>query len=812
MRAFFRWAVICLALACLSLSLSVISTPGFAQSSTATAQTPDYEAWFRVATRAENAIEQARASNSALEELRSELTNWRQRFLNAQNINSNALETVERQLNALGPAPAEGEEEEASVSVLREQLNKRLTDLSAPVLRAEVAFSQADGLIKGIDRVIRDRQAQQVLQFGPSPANPANWSEALTDVQETITNVSNELLGSWNNSVRRQKAQNSLPVVLLLSAVGLTLLLRGRRWSRHFTERCLEGDPGAGRWISGFVLSTGSLFLPFAGYFMLLEAIQLTGLAGLNTNQLLEDLKLPVFFFLAARWLGTRVFPAREARTLPLNLSPEQRYRGRWYAATIGLAAASSLFLQDVGLLYGWSSASQVVVLFPLLVICCVFLWRVAALLRAHLKAENASDSDGNFASRIIKWLSIVLVLLSFAAPLLSLIGYFKLGQTLLYPSLATLQLLALLLVLQRVVVEVYVLLTGNRDRASESLIPVLIGFLMLLISLPFVALFWGARTADLTEVWSQVIGGFSIGETRISPAIFFTLALVFILGYGATRLLQGTLKNTILPKTRMDMGARNAIVSGVGYLGIFLAALIAITTAGIDLSSIAIVAGALSVGIGFGLQNIVSNFVSGIILLIERPISEGDWIEVGGVHGTVRDISVRSTIIQTFDRSDVIVPNSDLVSGRVTNYTRGNTIGRVIVPVGVAYGTDTKMVEGILREVAEGHPLVVMNPPPAVLFRSFGASSLDFEIRAILRDVNYVVTVQSEMLHEINRRFVEAKIEIPFAQTDLWLRNPEALHGTPPTTPEPPGHDTPKPGKTDDVEASKPDGEGDVA
>ncbi len=797
------------------LALGLIGLGGPAAAQLSDRQSEYYQGWVSTADRAEAVIEANRASNAALENLRTEINGYRDDFNRARSANTERIQTLENQIKALGPKPDDGSSEPDDIANLREHLDTQLDGLRVPRIISEEAFSRANGLILEIDQIIRERQKKQLLERGPSPLNPVHWGPAWLDVTEAARSLINETARNLRSPVVKEQLQERALPVFLLTVFAFVLLIFGRRWSERGGAYLRSlGIRGSGVWT--FLVSLMRMFLPWLGVVMLVEAIALTGVLGFRGTLLFQEIPYwaaIVFYF---DWIGRQVYLIGAANGFK-RLSAAKITELRIYLDLLAIM----LILHELTLLFDQienvSDSTRAVVSFPVILASSALLLRIRQVRRSDKPAEDEEERSARAAgfSQLVELIRRILFLLGMATPVLAVIGYINAAEGIVFPTIKTLVLIAALVILQRFITSVYGWVTGQGEGARDSLFSVLVGFLLAVLSLPILALYWGARETDLSEAWSRLLLGFDIGGVTISPSNFLTFVAIFVIGYTLTRLLQGGLRTSLLPKTSIDPGGQNAIVAGTGYVGIFLAALVAIVVAGFDLSSLAIVAGALSVGIGFGLQTIVSNFVSGIILLVERPISKGDWIDVNGMMGYVRDISVRSTRIETFDRTDVIVPNSDLISGVVTNYTRGNTIGRVIVPVGVAYGTDTRKVETILGEIANAHPMVLANPAPSVVFQGFGADSLDFEIRAILRDVNWVLSVKSDMNHEINQRFVEEGIEIPFAQRDVWLRNAEVLRGEQPKAESPQSLSEPTPSKTksDPVQMTSDDmdpGEGD--
>jgi small-conductance mechanosensitive channel len=721
----------------------------------------DYEKWELNALRAETVIETDRASIEALEKLRVQLVQWRTSFQQLQNENQDRIETIETQIGSLGLKPESGID---PLEDRRVALDEQLAKLNEPIFRAQEAFNRADGMISEIDNLISQRQASEFLQLGPSILNPLLWGSSFGEVFKSFATLSKETSEVFSSTYFQDQFSDRLISVLLISIFSILLFIYSGSISNQLNTATKRFEK-----VTEFLSLCSKYLLRYLALYSVINLAQSLSIFGIRGDLIADNFYLWTGYFIFAYWLVERLQRSWQVSATD-NLSGKNLGN---FALFSPLLLVAQDFGSELARLQLLEQQSYAVLSSAITVLAGILLWRISVLLKSVISSTTTLSS---LQLKLLGFLRRILLGVAVISPLIAAIGYVNAGSAIALPMIKTLGLLALIVILQRLTFDVYAAILNKSEEEADALAPVLIGFIITISVLPFFAIIWGTRVSSLTELWVQFQDGIRIGDNRISPLDFLTFILLFTIGYMLTRVVQSALRGSILPKTNLDSGAQNALVAGLGYIGIFIAALVSISSTGLDLSSLAIVAGALSVGIGFGLQNIVSNFVSGVILLIERPISQGDWIEVSGKMGYVRNISVRSTRIETFDRTDVIIPNADLVSGVVTNWTRGNTIGRVIIPVGVAYGTDTKKVEKILRDIISKNEHVTKDPAPGVVFQGFGADSMDFEIRAILSDVNYMLSVKSDVNHEIVKRFNKEGIEIPFAQRDVWIRNPEVL------------------------------------
>ena len=297
--------------------------------------------------------------------------------------------------------------------------------------------------------------------------------------------------------------------------------------------------------------------------------------------------------------------------------------------------------------------------------------------------------------------------------------------------------------------------------------------FLMTLLVTPLLVLFliyslltlWGMPGAFMLQAVKKLVFGFKVGGINISQISIVTGLLVFLISLTLVKMMKNRLSNNLLNRINMDEGIKHSLISGFSFTGFIISAILAIVAMGVDLSNLAVIAGALSVGIGFGLQDVIKNLVSGIILLFERPFKVGDWVLIGGEEGKIKQINIRSTEVETFNKASVIIPNATLISSSLTNLTHGNNWQRQTIAVGVSYDSDAEQVTKLLLECARSCKKVMKVPAPYVLFKNFGESSLDFELRIYVSDIWSGWSAGSDVRYEILRRFREANINIAYPQ-----------------------------------------------
>lgn len=709
----------------------------------------------------------------------------------------------ERLLEALGPAPKDGEAaERPEIAAQREKYTEDVAFYRARVSQAELASARAAELSRAIAELSREELWRDLMSTNPSPLTPQTVSRALPDLYRAAAALARTPVVWWRNL--SEELRSSL-IFLRLPAFLIVAGLVG--WGiRYLAVRFLGRDPqieepSYARCLVGAVADAVSRGI-FPALILTVILVRITNESTVFTGPfailLAAACKALILFVLA--WALPRAALAPDLPQWRLTVLTPQGARALSHRITLLAALVAINFfvveaLEALPAARALSPEADALLRFCFLLVNAIGLltilqgrlWRVdeaAARKRGEEDGTPATDRRGHFwtAARALFAVGAV------AAVAASAIGFGQIGGYLIGSLIGTgligggLYLLRGLLretvaialrsgfVTQKLAVEY------RTRRLAKFWLRALLDVVIVVGGAFLIAPAWGVPAEELSLWATQVFQGFKIGNVTISIVDFAAGLLIFILLVFLTRAAQRTLTDRILPATEIDAGLQHSLSAGFGYVGIVIAAMLGVSAVGLDLTNIALIAGALSVGIGFGLQNIVNNFVSGITLLIERPIKVGDWVVVGEQQGIVKRIQVRATEIETFQRTSVIVPNSAFLQEPVINRTHKDSYGRIEVPVGVAYGTDTARVEKLLLDVAKDNPKVASWPAPFVLFQNFGNSSLDFELRCYCANVFDTVRTGSELRFAIDRVFRREGIEIPFPQHDVNLKDIDKL------------------------------------
>lgn len=736
----------------------------------------DIDSWLKFSSRAERVVANQAASDKAFLDLQSQLVTWQSQAQSQFQPTQAELTRIMGRIEALEGSNQATSEEQTSLDRLFEELNTNLRTAEIRFGLIKDVQQETTALIEEINQILSARSSERFYSVGPSPLNPGNWQSTAIFFGSFIGDVFDDLATSLGSQAQRIQAWQNIGVTLLFLAASIFIMFFGMRVVNKTILPLLDhNDPRTKPFLESFISVFNKLILPLLGLYFFYRAILSTSFVFSKSLILIDALFSLGVVVLGISWL------AREVYLLVALKSPDQKplaWQGEVYRLSlfVGWILGLDVFFNEFVNNQGSIPEVDAILSYIVIVLGGLLLFRVARVLLKNLPNSTSEDDQKSFLNFKISFLARASIIVSILAIGFGTAGFTVGANTVLMATLATLLIIAGYWLTMNVFVKFYFALckiTGSEILQSWSGPFIILIGLIDTIAFGILLLFaWGYTQEEITFFWNSAVQGVEVGGQLISLEIVWIFLVVIVIGYLLTRIGRVVLNQYVLPYTKMDQGLKSSVLKIVSYLGLGITFLLAISFAGIDLTNLALVVGALSVGIGFGLQEVVSNFISGLILLFERPIKEGDWIEVGSTSGTVRKISVRSTTIETFDRAEVVVPNKDLMAQAVKNWTLGTRVGRIIIPVGVAYGSDVGKVQEILLEIASEHPAVSDDPPPSVAFMRFGADALEFDIRAILTDVNFMISARSEINFTIAKRFEEEGIEIPFSQRDIWLRN----------------------------------------
>ena len=761
----------------------------------------------------EGSIERNKENDGELARLRAELVDLVQNSQDRLVTLKTKTDTLRQLFEKLKPAAdADAAPETEQVTAERARLGAMLGEIDGARKTGELVQVRARQLQTDVQKLRQDLFTQEILNRSPSPLKVSTWEKLAYDSPGAWRQIVDAASGWLAAASPQWFAVSALIVGSFFFYIAVATLVR--RVVGYQLDASRVAPPGFVEQAATVGWVAPLLALPALGTIGLLAAgLDTIGLLALDVGSIAQRAFVVLAVFVAVRALTQAVLqPQRPDWRLVDIATPAARRLAR-IVSGIAFIFSMDLILQEViRQLYLPLSVNAMETVFASIAIALLLLKLVntpfelktsdgaaAPTAEGQPPAQGLQAGIGTAAEPAapevhvspLRPYLIKLPALAGAVALLlaSLLGFVGLARLIATHVVVTGGAIAVVLVIHlairsllegplKTLLEDSFGLDPHQAMALRRVASVVLNSALALVAIPLVLVTWGYTTQEALSWLKAAVFGFEIGEVRISLArILFAIGLFLALVF-ATRLAQRWLDTGVLRSQRIDQGIANSIRTAVGYVGFILAVLVAVSYGGLDITNFAIVAGALSVGIGFGLQSIVNNFVSGLILLVERPIKVGDRVTVNNQDGFVRRISVRSTEIETFDRASLIVPNSELITATVTNWTHRNSLGRALVNVSVSYQSDPEQVRDILLKVASECPLILQHPPPWVGLDNFGPHGLDFLLIAVVGDVTAVGGARSDLRFRILKAFREEGIEIALSQHDVHLRDLDVVRG----------------------------------
>lgn len=741
--------------------------------------------WERTIDKAEKRIDSGRTGSLEERDLRTSIKAIADKAAILRERATKQARQSKALLEALGPQPEENAGPEAApIQKQRKSLEQEITAHEGRAKQAGLIIAKADLALAKISSRSRERLKDVLFERTGTPLNQNAWTIAFPEALKLFKASFVLTPQSWWSKIQQDAAH--LQALLQNLAISITSALVG--WGlgvwlrkRYGRTEVKEQPSHSRRLLAGLVEGGSRSLAPIILVSVFAALLFEQELVDETITPLLEALaRNLVLFFLGYGLINAGLTLRRQEWRL-LDFGPEA---SQLLSFRLKLVLLVFLVLDGLGRATAWAApstelASISAFIFTLTVVP-LLIWLMDTRIWGTWPVieESGTPPTPSMVLRLRPIISLGLGLL----PVVAIIGYPVLAVYLVRALIMSALVLATLGLLRSVARESLALsfdaqgAVGRFTRNLFNLHPestrravfwlnALMDLALITIAILTILPLWGFGAEESAITFAKIMRGIQIGSYTLSLADIALGLILFSVIIFVTRLLQNGLERHVLPNLSKDRGIQVALKTGVGYVGTVIALLVTVAALGLDLTNLALIAGALSVGLGFGLQNVVNNFVSGLILLAERPIKPGDWVIVGGHEGKVKKVNVRSTEIETFQRASVIIPNADLISTPVVNWTHKNILGRVEVAVGVAYGTDPRLVERILLGCAKAHPNVISYPEANVLFTDFADSSLNFELRAYLSDVEQRLSTGSELRFAINDAFAENGVEIPFPQ-----------------------------------------------